>query len=164
MMTTLYALSSQYHELQRMSEDEEIPPEHLAWTIADITASIEAKCKSISTIILNLRSDSIALKQEEERMAKRRKALGNKVEWLSQYLMLHMLADGIEEIKSTTFTVRVRENPPSVIIDSESLIPEKFISSVISQKVHKDEILKDLKAGIQVPGAHLGIGKRLEIK
>jgi hypothetical protein len=163
-MTALYGLSAQYHELLKMVNEPEISKELLTQAIEDVTAGIEAKCRSISAIIMNLRTDSRAFKEEESRMSNERKSIDRKIEWLSQYMLSHMIADNIQEVKSATYTTCVRENPPAVIIDAENLIPERYIESVITQKVHKADILKSLRAGVSVPGAHLEIGQRLEIK
>ena len=63
---------------------------------------------------------------------------------------------GIQKIECPLFTITLKKPAPMVVIDDESALPEKYIRTVVTKSPFKDDIMKALKAGKDVPGAHLG--------
>jgi hypothetical protein len=76
-----------------------------------------------------------------------------------------MQAKGEDKLQFALVTVAIRYNPPSVGITDEKEIPSSYTRIIQEIKINKAEILKELKAGKQVPGTTLITEvKRLEIK
>ena len=57
----------------------------------------------------------------------------------------------------------IRKNPPSVTIDDQSKIPDRFIRTITEVSVDKAALREELKIR-EVPGARLEAGERLEIR
>lgn len=104
------------------------------------------------------------IKEAEQRMSARRKSLEKRIDWLREYLLLNLLRTGIAEISSPEFVVRVRDNPPRVVLDDEEAIPKAFKQKETIISIRKDEIRRALLAGESVKGAHLERDKRLAIR
>jgi hypothetical protein len=97
-------------------------------------------------------------------MAKRRKALESRAASIRSYLLQNMVRAGVTKIECPLFKLAVRDNPPSVVIDGE--VPEEFMRQPEPPPpvADKKAIGEALKAGREIPGAHLSRGQRLEIK
>lgn len=124
------------------------------------------KVENIALFIRNLDAESVALKAEEERFAKRRKAAEAKSERLRAYLLSALTKeDGTtEKVKTTRVNVSVRLSGPSVVFTDESLLPMEFKIQKIEVKPDKASIKEVLSRGIEVPGAKLERGRSVIIK
>ena len=124
------------------------------------------KVENIALFIRNLDAESVALKAEEERFAKRRKAAEAKSERLRAYLLSALTKeDGTtEKVKTTRVNVSVRLSGPSVVFTDESLLPMEFKIQKIEVKPDKASIKEVLMRGIEVPGAKLERGRSVIIK
>lgn len=157
----LYELSQSYVRLQEMAE--ELDPQTFLDTLDSIKEGIDDKAENTAKLIRSLEGDIEVLKAEEKRLAERRKTYEGKVSTLKQYLQVQMEIAGIEKVKRPLVTISIRNNPPSVRIADESLIPSKYM---IQQKpvISKKSISEALKKGEFVPGAELQSTKGLVIK
>ena len=54
-MTSLYVLTSQLRELERLADEGEVPAEVLADTVEGLTGEIEVKAQNIAQFVQNLR-------------------------------------------------------------------------------------------------------------
>jgi len=70
----------------------------------------------------------------------------------------------LSEILTDLYTVRIRRNPASVIIDDESVIASEYRRTKVTESIDKKAIAEALKAGAPVDGARLAHTTRLEIK
>ena len=75
-----------------------------------------------------------------------------------------MIAADKEEVVTPAFTVKLKTNPPSVIINNQELIPDEYIRTKIEQEPNKAMISAALKAGIAVGGCHLESKQTVVIK
>lgn len=100
-MAKLYELREEYKSLLDMLEDgtEDIPEDVLSDTLEAVAGEIKEKAVSIAVVIKGLEADIAAFKQEEATLAKRRRTLENKVEWLKNYVTDELSAAGIKDIK-----------------------------------------------------------------
>ncbi len=79
---------------------------------------------------------------------------------LDEYVTYVMIQDGVKELEGDGLKIKLRNNPPSVVILDEQLVPWDFKETVQPppvEKIVKAKIAKALKAGIDVPGADLNI-------
>jgi hypothetical protein len=67
---------------------------------------------------------------------------------------------GKKELEGDGLKIKLKANPPSVVITDENLIPwdyREVVQPPPVEKIVKAKIAKALKAGIDVPGADLNI-------
>lgn len=157
----LYELTENYLRVLELAE--EMEPELLRDTLESIQESIEDKAENTAKLIKSLEADVKAIKEEEKRLADRRKALEKKIENIKDYLQEQLELAGIDKVKRPTITVSIQNNPPSVRVVNEELIPSHFM---IPQppKLDKKGILEKLKNGENVPGVELAQGRSLRIR
>lgn len=158
--TSLYEISSAINEILCKEEWDDAAIESLE----ELNLALEVKAKGITHFITNLTAFVDSAKQEEERIAARRKAAQNRIEALKTYLLSAMTSADRTEIECGTFKVKIQDNPPSVQIDDESQIPARFFVTIPESYVlDKKSLSAELKIS-DVPGAHLSRVKSLRIK
>ena len=70
---------------------------------------------------------------------------------------------GLDKVETPLFKVSIQNNPPSVNILDEDLIPEQYKKTVTTTSLVKNDILKALKEGQVIEGgAELKQGKSLK--
>ena len=163
-MFKLYELTEMYQNIWELIDDEEIDLEALEMALTQIEDTIETKAESMAILVKSIEGDVVALKKEESRLAKRRKALENKQINIKNYLENQLNIMGIDKVKTKLFTVSLQNNPPSANILDENLIPEQYKKTVTTTSIVKKDILEDLKNGVAIEGAEIKQGKSLRIR
>ncbi|CAA9889093.1 conserved hypothetical protein [Candidatus Methylobacter favarea] len=163
---SLYDLSSHYlSALDTLTDPEmDLPAEVINDTLEALTGEIEDKAVNVAKFMRNMETTALAIKEAEAAMAKRRKALENRVSWMKAYLKENMEKSGITKIECPYFKLSLQANPSAVTVLDEAAIPAEFKEPVISWKIDKTAIKEAIKLGKSVPGADLVNGSRLVIK
>lgn len=162
----LYQLSQNYMQALDFLTDPEadLPAEVINDTLEALGGELEDKAVNVAKFMRNMEATAEAIKQAEAEMARRRKALENRVKWLKDYLKGSMEYTGITVIECPYFKLAVQKNPDSISILNEDAIPSEFKEQVITWKIDKTAIKNAIKAGKAVPGAELVNGTRLAIR
>ncbi|QDQ28272.1 siphovirus Gp157 family protein [Chitinimonas arctica] len=165
-MTALYVLAKEYRTAAEKLADLDLPPEMIADTLEGLAGALEHKATNVAMFIRNLEANVEAIKGAEKQMAERRRAMESRAENLRDYLKGAMQATQISVIESPYFKVAIRSNPESVVIDATSQIPAEFMRRPDPPPAQPDKklIAEAIKAGRDVPGAHLARGQRLDIR
>lgn len=82
---------------------------------------------------------------------------------MKQQILLGMDALGLKSMEFINQKVILKNNPPSVKINDEELIPDKFKKEKISITIDKTAIKKAIQDGEEVIGAELVVNKTLLI-
>lgn len=157
----LYELAQNYAQLLEMADDME--SDALVDTLEALQGEIEEKAENIAKLVKNLEADAKIIKEEEQRLTERRRAIEAKVERLKTYLQEQLEVAGLQKVKRPTITVAIQANPPSVEISDEKLIPSEFMIPQPA-KIDKKAILERLKNGEIIPGCSLKQVKGVRIK
>lgn len=166
MNTSLYVLADEYKAAAESLANLDLDEQTIADTLEGLAGALEVKATNVAMFARNLEAAAESIKSAEKQMADRRKAIEVRATRLRTYLRDNMLKAGISKIECPYFSLAIRENPPSVVIDAEVMIPAEFMRQPEPPPPSPDKkaIAEALKAGTTVPGAHLERGKRLEIK
>lgn len=156
----LYELTSNYAAV--LDKAEEVGLEVLKDTLESIEEEIEDKAENIAKMVKNLEAEAKAIKEEEERLAARRKSVENKKDHLKIYLQDQLEVAGLSKIKRPTLTVSIQNNPPSVKVIDEKLLNAYMVP--VEPKLDKKTLLADLKEGKQVAGAEIYQSRGLRIR
>ena len=157
----LYKLVNQYKQISNMAE--EIDEQTLIDTLESIEEGINDKAENIAKLIRTWELETFMIKEEEKRLATKRKTIENKTKNLKEYLQKQLELYGVDKINSPTFNISLRLSPPKVNILDESQIPLQFYT-IPTPTISKTAIANTIKAGMTVPGAELIQEKGLQIK
>jgi hypothetical protein len=165
MSVPLYELTAQLREVQDLATHDDIPAEAILNALEVIEGDIKVKATNIAALTRNLEASAAMIREAGKRMLERADRLERRSESIKAYLLWNCQAAQITKIECPEYVISVRKNPPAVIIDDENKIPPEFIFTPMPEpRPDKVKIKAALKAGEDVPGAHLFQNERLEIK
>lgn len=162
---TLYTLALDFRAAAEMLADLDMPPEAVADTLESLGGDLEVKAQNVALFARNLEATAAAIKQAEGDMAKRRKAIENRVAHLKDYLLAGMLVAGVKKIEGPYLRLGVRDNPEAVEVFDAAQIPAEFMRQPEPPPAAPDKtaIKTAIKAGAEVPGCKLTRSHRLDI-
>ena len=161
----LYEITDQRRQALTELGDMDLPAEVVADTLEGLTGAFTEKTKDVAAHILNMDADVEAMNHYIARMVAKRDSAKKRNDWLREYLRSNMEASEITEIKGPEFTLRIRDNPAKVVVDSAASIPADYYVEVpVTIRLDKKLVKQAIVDGYDVPGAHLERGTRLEIK
>ncbi|QDP50448.1 MAG: hypothetical protein Unbinned6284contig1001_4 [Prokaryotic dsDNA virus sp.] len=118
---------------------------------------IKTKIENTLFVINRLESIEKSASDEIERISQIKKSAQTKKQNLKDWLNLNM-TDG-QSFEFDLFKVSKVKGREIASVTDESKLPARFIKVKESISVDKTQLLKDLKAGINVDGAEISIGK-----
>lgn len=155
-MTTLYEMTSQMIGLKAMLDDPEVDFD-LTDTLDGLEGDIQDKAENLLAVVSNFGSDINQIDAEIKRLQARKKTLSGHQDRLREYLRCNMEAGGISKITCPLFSITLTKPRPVVQIDDADKIPDEYIK--VTRTPVKAEILRELKAGKEIPGTSLGESK-----
>lgn len=167
----IWEIDKAMREIEALEEDEELIDLEtgevisVADALEKLEMARETKIENAAMMVKNLSAEAAAIKAEEEKLAKRRKAIENKADEVKQFLVRALTReDGTsEKFRTARAAVTVKMNPAKVIISDEKLLPEVFFREIIDRKPDRAQIKEVLSRGIEVPGAALERGRSVMI-
>ena len=161
----LFDIADDYlNALEALAEMDDLPPEAIADTLEGLAGAFESKAAHVAAYIRTLEAEAAAIEDVRKAMERRENALQRHTMRLRDYLKTEMERTGLTRMKNTWLTLQIQANPLSVVIEDETMVPERFKQPVTTIKLLKSEIGKALKAGEAVFGARLQTSTRLVIQ
>lgn len=154
---SLYHMTEEYRQALQELNDADLPDEVVRDTLEALGGELIKKGEAVAAFTLNLAAEIDAIKAVEKRISDRRKALEKRADNMREYLRTNMEKAGISEIKALdgSFTAKLGKGRPSVVIDDESALPDDSDYVRWTKAPNKTAIADAIKAGKEVPGAHL---------
>lgn len=154
-MKSLYELTEEFSDLVLLLESEEVSEDEIAFELAKISESVDAKADGYAKILRNWAIEADGLASEIDRLTKRRKAVENASTRLKQHLQNAMVLTGKNQISTSIGKWSIRTNPPSAEITDFSAIPERYLIAQ-EPKVDKKQIVADWRNnGEIIPGVDI---------
>ena len=169
-MTALFQIGEQYTNALKIIEqmfDDGCSEEELNEALA-ILDSVEddfnAKAVNVAMYIRNLKAEEDAIAEAKKAMDMREKAIKNKRESLTAYLLNQMLLTGTKQVKCPYFVISTRTNAPSVKVDGNAHQPESLLLPAKAREPDKKAIKEMLEKGMEIDGCRLERSESLTIK
>lgn len=164
MSIKLYEIKNEYLEaLDSLNNMAEIDQAIIEDSMMVINQSLEEKIKNIAAYIKNLEAEAEAMKQYENNMNKKRKAVENKIQSIKNYIKVNMIACGITKIDSPEFNILIKRCKPSPLITDESKIPKEFYEVKYEEVLNKNKLMDALEYE-QIEGVEIQENFSLTIK
>jgi hypothetical protein len=164
-MSTLYELSTGFNNIMELVEDETMDLDALEEGLQTIECSLEEKCLNGIGLIKSLENQRDGLKAEGKRLTERARVLDGRIQSIKDWYKVNLEAMGKSKVSTDRGIMAIQNNPPSLKIDDEKKIPAEFLDVVPEHyEVAKDRLKAAIKAGKEVPGAHMEQGKSLRIR
>ena len=154
-MATLYEIDAAILECVDLETGEIIDVDRLN----ELQMARAEKVEAVALWYKNLLSDAEQYAAEEARFKKRKQSAQAQAERLKKYLMDALAGD---PYKSTRVNISFRSTP-RVIVDDVLDLPPRFVRFAAPEP-DKVEIMRALKAGEEIAGAHIETNQSIIIK
>jgi len=165
-MANIYELTADIQLLWNLMENGEIDDDTLIDAMQNSQEELSIKLEHYCMFIKNMEADAKAFKEEEQRLAARRKTLENTIERAKKAMQYAMDVAGEKKVKGKLFSISLQNNPPKVVMDEQYIenIPEEYLK-YLEPEVDKKKIKEHLDAGVNLEGiAHLEQTEGLRIR
>ena len=170
----LYELQEQLVAIDNILEQntDEESKEILESAKDEIMQAIDGKVENILEFISDCKNRVAQLKEEEERLSRKRRTLENKTEYLKNMLVWFMKSNNKTKDSFGTWDITIAKTAGKVVFD----LPEEDIpltykkvsysvdKTLLKQNMVDGELVVALDDGTQVKVAHLEEGESLRIK
>ena len=164
-MRTLYDLGDAFNGVMDMALDETMDLNVLEECLQTIEADITVKCENGIRLIRNLDTLRNGMDEESKRLSEQARILKNRIESIKVWYQRNLDAMGKSKVTTTLGTMSVQNNPPALKVTDAYKIPAKYFDVIPEHcELNKDAVKTALKAGKEVPGAHLEQGRSLRIR
>lgn len=165
MARTLYDLGDAFNGVMDLVLDETMDLTVLEECLQTIEADITVKCENGIGLIRSLENLRDGMKTEAQRLTERQRIIDNRIRSIKEWYQRNLDAMGKSKVETLRGTMAVQNNPPSLKVTDERKIPICYLTLVPARyEVDKDAVKTALKAGEEVPGAHLEQGRSLRIR
>lgn len=166
MNITLYEIAEQYRAMVETLMDSDQDDQTIQDTIEAESYPIEIKAQNVAFAMRNMEATVAAIKDAEERMEKRRKAIENRVKRIREYLLTCMEHAGVSKIGCEYFELSIKSNPPTVDVYEPELLAVEYWRHPPPPPMQPDKeaIKAALKRGEKIQGVRMIQTKRLDVK
>ena len=164
-MTSLYEIAASYRADVARLADLDLPAEVVTDTLDAMAGDLEVKAQNVVFFARDLLATAAAIKDAEEQMAARRKAIENRAKHLLSYVQGCMETAPGQKIECPFFRLSIAKSPPAADVYELGLIPAEYMRQPETPPAVPDKkaLADAMKGGAEIPGARLTQGTRLAI-
>ena len=131
--------------------------------LAERQEAWEDKAVAVACVYRSLDEDAARVGREIERLTAMKKRLERERDRVKEGLSAAFTALGVEKVKGMYADISFRASEQT-IIDNADAVPEEYMTVKTTYTPNKTAIKEAIKAGKEVPGAHLEQKKNIQIK
>lgn len=160
----LYEISTEFQKVVDLIENcDEMTPE-LIDQLNAVSENASAKVINVAAYVKNLEAQATSMDSYIKTMQERQSKIEKKAENLKEYLKYNMDLLKLTKVESPEFDVSLRANSFSLDLFDQSLVPKEYLKVKETLSISRQDIIKDLKVGCNVPGARFVTTKSVQIK
>lgn len=161
-MSSLFNLTDAYQQVYDLIA-EQGEESALIDTLQSINDALEDKADGYVAVIKTLEAVNVAIDEEIKRLRQRKTTNQNGISRLKESLQFAMESTGKEKFKTALNSYSIANNPPSLNVLEESLIPKDYWVSQ-APKLNKKDLLKDIKNGADIKGVEVKHTRSLRVR
>lgn len=158
---SLYKMTSEFQILTEMLEDETAPQDEIGKALIALQSDIVTKAENGMAYMAKLEEVIAGAKAEKKRIDAFIKAMESRKKRIEGAYIYALKTLGTDAILTNKGEMKVRKNPPSVVIDDVAKIPTEFQKQKIDVTIDKVALKKAIQNGEKVDGAHIEQGEKL---
>jgi hypothetical protein len=163
---SIYGIASRYANLLSVLSDDSIDNAEFGDTIQDALKATEGelaiKCANGIGFLRFLDDKIAAVETQEKRIATYKRFLKGRQDVVKNAFMNGLKLAEKQEIITDSGVMKIRKNPPKVVIDCADAIPEEYMRKTITFTPDKVFLKEALQAGENIPGVRLEQGENLK--
>jgi hypothetical protein len=155
MMESLFGLSERYKALEELLDDETIPQEDVNRALMEVMDDVKSKGENGINYLHMLDGNIELAKKRKKEIDNYVKRVENRKKRILTAYLAAMNAMKMKSIMTGVGELKVKKNPPAVIIDDGAQVPAQYKKQTVTIAPDKTKIKAAINAGEKVPGAHL---------
>lgn len=165
----LYEIANIYEDFLYAVDNGDIPEEAIDDTLEAITAELDDKADNIACLLKNLNAECEAIKEEETRLAERRKQKESQYERIKKYLADTLLRAGYTKVETARNKITFRKSEKVHIEDEAGFVQWAMnahdeLLTYKTPTVNRTAIKKAIVEGADIQGASIVINQNIQIK
>lgn len=160
-MKSMYSMTHEFQILTEMLEDETAPQDEIGKALIALQSDIVTKAENGMAYMAKLEEVIAGAKAEKKRIDAFIKAMENRKKRIEGAYIYALKTLGTDAILTNKGEMKVRKNPPSVVIDDVAKIPTEFQKQKIDVTIDKVALKKAIQNGEKVDGAHIEQSEKL---
>lgn len=162
---SLFEITGDYKAAAEKLADLDLDEQTVADTLESLSGELEVKAQAVAAFARNLDVTAEAIKAFEKQQKERREAIERRAERLRAYLAHCLQAAGVKKVSGPGIDIGFRKST-AVVINEPGLLPAEYMRQKPPPAPEPDKVAigAALKAGTEVPGAHLDTREHLQIR
>ena len=161
-MEALYPICERYNNIMTLLGDDSISDDDFAAALQVVEADLVTKCENGMNMLRFLDDKVAAIEAQEKRLKEAKAFLKGRAERIKGVYIEGLKRVDKKEVITNSGIMKVRNNPPRVIIDNASDLPSDYFRKTVEYVPDKTAIKLALTAGQTVKGAHMEQGQSLK--
>ena len=154
-MESMIGMSQRYNAVMSLAEDDSVSQEDVNAALMAVMDDVKSKGEN-GIIWLNKIDETIAgAKERKKKYDAYIKTLENRKARMIKAYINAMDMMGMKSIMTNEGELKLKKNPPALVIDDPAKIPSKFEKQKIEISLDKVAIKAAIKAGETIEGCHL---------
>jgi hypothetical protein len=154
-------MTHEFQILTEMLEDETAPQDEIGKALIALQSDIVTKAENGMAYMAKLEEVIAGAKAEKKRIDAFIKAMESRKKRIEGAYIYALKTLGTDAILTNKGEMKVRKNPPSVVIDDVAKIPTEFQNQKIDVTIDKVALKKAIQNGEKVDGAHIEQSEKL---
>ncbi len=154
-MESIYQISERYNNVLALLDDDDVSQDDIATALADVMDDVVSKGENGIMYLRKLQGIIDAAKAEKKKIDAYIKALESRKKRLEGAYMQAMEMMKMKSIMTARGEMKIKKNPPAVIIDDVTKIPTQYMRQKVEIAPDKAAIKAALKSGEVIEGAHV---------
>lgn len=158
MTESMWGVSQRYNAVMALVEDDSVPQEEANNALMMVMDDIKSKGENGINYLNSIDETIAGAKERKKKIDAYIKTLESRKKRMLAAYLAAMQSMGMKSIMTSAGELKVRNNPPAVIVDDLTKIPTKFQKQKIEVSLDKVAIKAAIKSGETVEGCHLEQG------
>jgi hypothetical protein len=155
MNESLYSMTERYNNIVALLDDDSISQDEVNNALLTLEDELQEKGENCIKYLDSVQDKIDAAKANKKKLDAYIKALESRKKRVEKACIYALDTLQVKSIMTGWGELKAKKNPPAVIIDDVAKIPTRYQRQKIQVDIDKVAIKAAIKAGEEVPGAHL---------
>ena len=154
-MDSMRGITQRYTAVMALADDDSIPQDEINNALLTLEDELQEKGENCIKYLGSIQDNIDIAKANKKKLDEYIKTLESRKKRIEQACIYALDTLQVKSIMTGWGELKIKKNPPAVIIDDVTQIPTQYQRQKIQVDVDKTAIKAAIKAGEEVPGAHL---------
>ena len=160
-MDSMRGITQRYTAVMALADDDSIPQDEINNALLTLEDELQEKGENCIKYLGSIQDNIDIAKANKKKLDEYIKTLESRKKRIEQACIYALDTLQVKSIMTGWGELKIKKNPPAVIIDDVTQIPTQYQRQKIQVDIDKVAIKAAIKAGEEVPGAHLEQGTSL---